>query len=330
MQIIEELEAELEKGPFHHTLPVWITAAYSHQKKTDGQYLYIQGVDHTVVSITIKAMIKLGIKSFAYEISGTNWTKHILMEMQQMGCRIDKMIYVLGDFDCSEGRFRTIPALLIHLPDTYINELEEIAFTPEIAEARRKSHIDWLARKQDAEALYQNTYESKLKKMSHRSVALNARAAEILLEAGGKNKVNKVILMGRLTREPDIRYTQGEKPMAIARYTLAVDRRNHGNEQAADFISCIAFSGAAEFAERYLHQGTKILVTGRIQTGSYTNRDGKKVYTTDVIIEEQEFAETKSAATEGSASQQSSRRRPESAEGFMDIPDGVDEGLPFS
>ncbi len=157
--------------------------------------------------------------------------------------------------------------------------------------------------------------------------------------------MNKVILMGRLTREPDIRYSQGERQMAIARYTLAVDRRvrtsANGGEQAADFISCVAFDRAAEFAEKYLHQGTKILVSGRIQTGSYTNRDGQKVYTTDVIIEEQEFAESKaSSASAGSGYtagtqgnyQQTSRPAPSSVatEGFMNIPDGVEDELPFS
>ena len=151
--------------------------------------------------------------------------------------------------------------------------------------------------------------------------------------------MNKVILMGRLTRDPDIRYSQGERQMAIARYTLAVDRRgrrsNDGNDQTADFISCVAFDRAAEFAEKYLRQGTKLLVTGRIQTGSYTNKDGQRVYTTDVIVEEQEFAESKSASGSGNgstggynapASQQS-----DAGDGFMSIPDGVDdEGLPFN
>ena len=111
--------------------------------------------------------------------------------------------------------------------------------------------------------------------------------------------MNKVILMGRLTRDPEIRYSQGERQMAIARYTLAVDRRGRGNangDSTADFIQCVAFDRAAEFAEKYLHQGTKLLVTGRIQTGSYTNRDGQKVYTTDIIVEDQEFAESKASA----------------------------------
>lgn len=108
--------------------------------------------------------------------------------------------------------------------------------------------------------------------------------------------MNKVILMGRLTKDPEIRYTKGEKSMAVARYTLAVDRRfgRKDGEQTADFIPCVAFDKAAEFAEKYFHQGLKIAVTGRIQTDSYTNRDGNKVYTTDVFIEDQEFAESKS------------------------------------
>lgn len=158
--------------------------------------------------------------------------------------------------------------------------------------------------------------------------------------------MNKVILMGRLTREPDIRYSQGERQMAIARYTLAVDRRGrssaNGGEQSADFISCVAFDRAAEFAEKYFHQGTKLVVTGRIQTGSYTNRDGQKVYTTDVVVEDQEFAESKSSAAANGGEyaprtqngyQQTSRPAPSSAvsEGFMNIPDGVeDEELPFN
>ena len=148
--------------------------------------------------------------------------------------------------------------------------------------------------------------------------------------------MNKVILMGRLTRDPDIRYSQGENAMAIARYTLAVDRRfkrdASGQEQAADFISCVAFGKTAEFAERYLRQGTKLVVEGRIQTGSYTNKDGQKVYTTDVVVENCEFAESKNSASDG-GSYASSRPEPVNAagDGFMNIPDGVeDEGLPFN
>ena len=146
--------------------------------------------------------------------------------------------------------------------------------------------------------------------------------------------MNRVILMGRLTRNPDIRYSQSGDNMAIARFTLAVDRRgrkseNGSDQQTADFISCVCFGKTAEFADKYLRQGTKIAVTGRIQTGSYTNRDGQKVYTTDVVIEECEFAESKNAAAGSGFSQ--ARPEPEAAgDGFMNIPDGVeDEGLPF-
>ena len=188
--------------------------------------------------------------------------------------------------------------------------------------------------------------------------------------------MNKVILMGRLTRDPDIRYSQGENSRPIARYTLAVDRRrtNADGQREADFISCVAFDRQAEFAERYLHQGTKIVITGRIQTGSYTNRDGQKVYTTDVIVEEQEFAESKAASenrqggspygnnssggyrsynngggyggnagsygsgnnsapqnNSGANSGRSEGFASEIGEGFMNIPEGVeDEGLPFN
>lgn len=151
--------------------------------------------------------------------------------------------------------------------------------------------------------------------------------------------MNKVILMGRLTRDPDVRYSQsGDGSMAVARYTLAVDRRRSrsgdSNEQTADFISCVAFGRNAEFAEKYLHQGTKIAATGRIQTGSYTRQDGQKVYTTDVVIEEQEFAESKaSSAAGGDAGYTPSRPEPiaSAGAGFMNIPDGVeDEGLPFN
>lgn len=147
--------------------------------------------------------------------------------------------------------------------------------------------------------------------------------------------MNKVILMGRLTRDPDIRYSQGENAMAIARYTLAVDRRGRkdgSSDQTADFISCVSFGKIAEFAERYLHQGTKIVAEGRIQTGSYTNKDGQKVYTTDVVVENCEFAESKNSASDA-GNYSSSRPEPTSAagEGFMNIPDGVeDEGLPFN
>lgn len=136
--------------------------------------------------------------------------------------------------------------------------------------------------------------------------------------------MNKVHLLGRLTRDPEIRYPQDNEQMAIARYTLAVDRRfKRDGEQTADFISCVAFGKAAEFTEKYLKKGTKIAVTGRIQTGSYTNREGQKVYTTDVIIEEQEFAESKAAADSSSQPAESDAR------GFMSIPDGIEDDLPF-
>ena len=150
--------------------------------------------------------------------------------------------------------------------------------------------------------------------------------------------MNKVILMGRLTRDPDVRYSAGDNSTAVARYTLAVDRRfsrreDNGNGQNADFIGCVAFGKSAEFAEKYLHQGTKIVITGRIQTGSYVNRDGQKVYTTDVVVEDQEIAESK-AADSGSRSenqkQQNARNvAPIDESGFMNIPEGLDEELPF-
>jgi len=150
--------------------------------------------------------------------------------------------------------------------------------------------------------------------------------------------MNKAILMGRLTRDPEIRYSQGaDGSTAIARYTVAVDRRRKtngdGTEQTADFIGCVAFGRSAEFAEKYLHQGTKVIVTGRIQTGNYTNKDGQKVYTTEVIVEEQEFAESKASAASNEAAYAPSRPEPSAAagDGFMNIPDGVeDEGLPFN
>ena len=139
--------------------------------------------------------------------------------------------------------------------------------------------------------------------------------------------MNKVILMGRLTRDPDIRHSAGENSTAVARYTLAVDRRyKRDGEAGADFISCVAFGRSAEFAEKYFRQGLKVVVTGRIQTGSYTNRDGNKVYTTDVAVEEQEFAESKAAGQR--KREESSQERPEpmpvDENGFMNIPDGID------
>lgn len=150
--------------------------------------------------------------------------------------------------------------------------------------------------------------------------------------------MNKVILMGRLTRDPEIRYSSGDEPTAIARYTLAVDRRykRQGDDQTADFINCVVFGRGAEFAEKYLHQGIKIVVTGRIQTGSYTNKDGHKVYTTEVVIEEQEFAESKAAAAQnGNGGQsappaQSGAANNSNNDGFMNIPDAIEEELPFN
>ena len=152
--------------------------------------------------------------------------------------------------------------------------------------------------------------------------------------------MNKVILMGRLTRDAEVRYSQGENSTAIARFSLAVDRRfrRDGDEQTADFISCVAFGRNGEFAEKYLKQGTKIAITGRIQTGSYTNKDGNKVYTTEVVVEEQEFAESKAASDNyrgGNFGGQAAPSAPTaggsgSADGFMNIPDGLEEELPFS
>lgn len=144
--------------------------------------------------------------------------------------------------------------------------------------------------------------------------------------------MNKAILMGRLTRDPNVRYTQGAESTCVARYTLAVDRRaKQEGQQSADFISCVAFGRNGEFAEKYLKQGSKIVVTGHIQTGSYTNRDGNKVYTTDIVIEEQEFAESKAAAERNQQQEPQPQPQPETDEnGFMNIPDGLDEELPFS
>ena len=145
--------------------------------------------------------------------------------------------------------------------------------------------------------------------------------------------MNKVILMGRLTRDPEMRNSNGESNTAIARYTLAVDRRyKREGEAGADFISCVAFGRSAEFAEKYFRQGLKIVITCRIQTGSYTNRDGNKVYTTDVVVEDQEFAESKAASQANGNNYTPARPEPSAAsgDGFMNIPDGIDEELPFN
>lgn len=143
--------------------------------------------------------------------------------------------------------------------------------------------------------------------------------------------MNKVVLMGRLTKDPEVRYSQGENPIAIARYTLAVDRRFRRNneEQSADFIACVAFGKSGEFAEKYFHKGIKITVSGRIQTGSYTNKDGQKVFTTEVVVDEQEFAESK-AASHSSQGSNSKLTVTTDDEGFMHIPDGLEEELPFN
>lgn len=151
--------------------------------------------------------------------------------------------------------------------------------------------------------------------------------------------MNKVLLRGRAVRDPEIRYTQEPNSTAVARYTLAVDRRYRGPDgnREADFISCVAFGKAAEFCERYVHKGTALCICGRLQTGSYTNKDGQKVYTTDVIVEEQEFSESRAAA-ERSASTDTAQEASSTAldaaqvgDGFMSIPDSVDDsGLPFN
>lgn len=153
--------------------------------------------------------------------------------------------------------------------------------------------------------------------------------------------MNKVILMGRLTRDPEVRYSQGDQPLAIARYSVAVDRRGRNSQdgQTADFINCVAFGRQGEFAEKYLHKGTKIALTGRIQTGSYTNKDGVKVYTTEVVVEDQEFAESKAVSDANAGSFRAAAPSPapapatpvsDAGDGFMNIPDGIDEELPFN
>lgn len=157
--------------------------------------------------------------------------------------------------------------------------------------------------------------------------------------------MNKVILTGRLTRDPDIRWTPAENSMAIANYTLAVDRRrpNADGQREADFIRCVAFGRNAEFAEKWFHQGIKISIVGRIQTGKYTNSEGQTVYTTDVVIEDQEFAESKAASERQQTYRQPEQQSYQTAqpqqymqtnnegfgEGFESIPDLNEEGLPF-
>ena len=146
--------------------------------------------------------------------------------------------------------------------------------------------------------------------------------------------MNKVVLVGRLTRDPEVRYSQGDNATAVARYTLAVDRRfKRDNEPGADFIPCVVFGRSGEFAEKYFRQGMRVSVSGRIKTGSYTNKDGIKVYTTEVIVEEQEFAESRAEAESFRKSnpQPAAPQAPaaDAGDGFMSIPDGIDEELPF-
>lgn len=144
--------------------------------------------------------------------------------------------------------------------------------------------------------------------------------------------MNRVILMGRLTRDPEVRWSRDERAIAIARYTLAVDRRGRksqdGNsEQTADFINCVAFDRAGEFVEKYFRRGQRVLISGRIQTGSYVNRDGQKVYTTEVVVDEQEFADSRGHSTPSERPAQGT----DIGDGFMSIPEGrEDEGLPFN
>ena len=153
--------------------------------------------------------------------------------------------------------------------------------------------------------------------------------------------MNKVVLVGRLTRDPEVRYSQGNNATAVARYTVAVDRRfrRDGDSQTADFIGCVAFGRQAEFAEKYLRKGIKIALTGRIQTGSYTNKDGQRVYTTDVVAENVEFAESKNASAgnndggyqnAGFGGGNNAPAPSGAGDGFMNIPDGIDEELPFN
>ena len=141
--------------------------------------------------------------------------------------------------------------------------------------------------------------------------------------------MNKVILMGRLTKDAEVRYSQGESSTAVARFSLAVDRRfkRDGDEQTADFINCVAFGKTGEFMEKFGKKGVKFLVEGRIQTGSY-EKDGQRVYTTDVVVENVEFAESKASGNAQEHPQ--GRPQPSNGDGFMNIPDGIDEELPFN
>ena len=147
--------------------------------------------------------------------------------------------------------------------------------------------------------------------------------------------MNKTILMGRLTRDPEVRYAANDSGMAIVRYTLAVDRRRTGNDgQSADFIKCVAFGKTGEFAEKYFRKGTKILISGRIQTGSYTNQENQRIYTTEVIVEDQEFAESKRASEEAAAPAPSAPQPAAAPTDAMPMPEPLpfaeDEEIPFN
>ena len=143
--------------------------------------------------------------------------------------------------------------------------------------------------------------------------------------------MNKVILMGRLTRDPEVRYPQSEDGSTVAHFSLAVDRRfKRAGDAEADFFNCTAFGRQAEFVEKYLRRGTKMVVTGRIQNNNYTNRDGQKVYSVQIIVEELEFAESKAASANNNDAGPAPTPAPEVGDGFMNIPDGIDEELPFT
>lgn len=183
------------------------------------------------------------------------------------------------------------------------------------------------------EAVHRNRFNNVLLKtigqqayeQTHTREEFIARFGRSFTELEDEN-VNKVVLSGRLTRDPEVRYSAGETQLAIARFTLAVDRRfKRDGEATADFIRCISFGNMAEFAEKYFGQGMKITISGRIQTGSYTDNTGKKVYTTDVVIEEQEFAEKKKPETQKTAE----TRCETDPDGFMNIPEGLEEEMPF-
>lgn len=141
--------------------------------------------------------------------------------------------------------------------------------------------------------------------------------------------MNRVFLTGRLTKDPDVRHSQGEKPTAVARYSLAVQRRYKTDGQECDFINCVAFGKSGEFAEKYLKKGMKIAVVGRLNTGSYTNKEGVKIYTIDVIVDEHEFCESKNAQNGSSQPTQQQPNPMTNPDGFMQIPPGVEEELPF-